>query len=150
METETRSTSNKLECRWLPPAKAYDLAAYGHVSMRRMFNGMNTISYEQYKERLNNGHLEVLLFSNGAAFLVTWGESNRKKLCQIMTLTGVFDDTADDVLDAFEKAVYERGGRVILSFGRRGYAPIMKRHDYTIDPCILMRKELQDDTGTKN
>lgn len=115
-----------------------------------MFHGMNTISYDQYKERLASGQLEVAIFSNGAAFLVTWGESNRKKMCQIMTLTGVFDETADAVLESFENAVYQRGGRVILSFGRKGYAPIMKRHNYTIDECILMRKELRNDTRTEN
>lgn len=137
--------ANELKYFWLPAQTAYEAACANYPVILDMHRGANTLSYAQLAAKLRTGEFEIIAFdthtSPAVAFLVTWGESNGQKLCQIVTITGAIVEHGV-VLDCFEAAVRQRGGKVILSVGRRAYKHIVERHGYTVDECILMRKEL--------
>jgi hypothetical protein len=135
-------TPHQLGYRWLWPEEAAQVNPALH---RRLWRGCNTYTWEQYCRRVASGEYELLVLPLGTIFLVTWGESNGLKLCQILTICASNIDfrTADIDLPVFETAVRSRGGKVVLSAGRKGYTEIVKRHNWTVDSIILMRKELK-------
>lgn len=107
--------------------------------------GHGLLSREQFEGALVNGELEVLLLPHGCAALVGWGECEDGKTLNIMTTIGR-EEHADIGLMAIEYAGMQRGAKVVISVGRRGWKPLAQRHQYEVTECILMRKKLNADT----
>lgn len=127
VEVSTRpSAANKLKA-------AVEALRLGHAVLSR----------EQFIKELESGAFEVWALPAGAYALITWGETEHGKTCNILTVTGESEAAAESGLLAIERMTREAGGRVVVSVGRPGWAPLMKKHGYAITPKILMVKVLE-------
>lgn len=107
--------------------------------------GHGILSQEQFEGALVNGELEVLLLPHGCAALIGWGECEEGRTLNIMTTVGA-EQHSDVGLMAIEYAAMQRGAKVVISVGRRGWKQLALRHGYQVQECILMRKRLNADT----
>jgi hypothetical protein len=105
--------------------------------------GHAVLNREQFLAELESGSFEVWALPAGAYALITWGETEHGKTCNILTVTGDSEAAAESGLLAIERMTREAGGRVVVSVGRPGWAPLMRKHGYTVIPKILMSKVLE-------
>jgi hypothetical protein len=113
--------------------------------MEALRRGHGLLSIEQYEAALVNGELEVLLLPHGCAALIGFGECEDGRTLNIMTTVGR-EEHADIGLMAIEHAAMQRGAKVVISVGRRGWKGLAQRHQYSVQDCILMRKKLNADS----
>lgn len=97
----------------------------------------------QFIRELSTGSFEVWTLPAGAYALIAFGTTEHGLTCNILTVTGESETAAESGLLAIEKMARKRGARVVMSVGRPGWAPLMRKHGYTIIPKILMSKVLE-------
>lgn len=131
--------------RWLTNSEAFLAARRSAIEMEAMRVGHGLLDRTQFEDALVNGELEVLLLPYGCAALVGWGECEDGKTLNIMTTVGR-EEHADVGLMAIEYAAAQRGAKVVISVGRRGWKGLAQRHGYQVQECILMRKKLDGNT----
>jgi hypothetical protein len=137
------NASNKLAWRWLTNSEAFLAARRSAIEMEAMRVGHGLLT--QFEGALVNGELEVLLLPHGCAALIGWGECEDGKTLNIMTTVGR-EEHSDIGLMAIEYAGAQRGAKVVISVGRKGWKGLAQRHGYQVQDCILMRKKLDANT----
>lgn len=132
----------QIDYSWVNASAAAKLARSGHPITEHLRKGHGIYAQEEFAKELAVENLELIYFPNSHIFLVGWGQAVEGKQAIIWTVGGDNLETCDYSLLCFESAVAARGGKVILSIGRKGFTEIVKRSGYTVDPLILMRKVL--------
>lgn len=107
--------------------------------------GHGLLSREQFLKMLMDGTFEIWRLPLNGYALISWGESEHGKTCNIMTSHGDAGnpEAVDAAIKAIERIARERGARVVLSVGRVGYASAAKANGYKVERCILMKKVLE-------
>lgn len=141
MDEQTQRSSHKLAWRWLTNVEALLAVRHGAFEMEALRAGHALLSREQFQEALIGTELEVLALPNNCAALIAWGECADGRVLNILTTVGS-ERHADLALMCIEAAAKERGAKVVMSVGRRGWSALAKRHSYIVNDCILMRKNL--------
>ncbi len=109
--------------------------------------GHGLLSKEQFVRLLMDRTFEIWRLPYGAYALISWGECEHGKTCNIMTTCGDATNAehVDAGMKAIEKIARDRGARMVISVGRPGYKAVALNNGYTVQPCILMKKVLTDD-----
>lgn len=106
--------------------------------------GHGLLSREQFLQMLMDGTFEIWRLPHNCYALISWGESEHGKTCNIMTGCGVITpESVDAGIKAIDRIARERGARVVISVGRPGYAKAAKANGYHVERCIIMRKVLE-------
>lgn len=139
MEQEQGQTSDKLRYCWLDPDKLQLVSATKLLDA--LVRGYGCLTPKQFAEALQTGDLRVIFFSNNCAALVSLGHAADGKVMNIQTVAGDID-SCSDAIPILEQAARDIGANVITSVGYAGWARVMRKHGYIIQPRLFMRKVL--------
>lgn len=122
-------------------AKTHELKAV--VEPLRIGHGL--LSREQFLHMLMDGTFEIWRLPHNSYALISWGECEHGKTCNIMTTHATIENTQtiEDGMAAIERIARERGARVVITVGRPGYKRVALNRGYTVTPCVLMKKVLE-------
>jgi hypothetical protein len=101
------------------------------------------LSREQFITAIGSGELEVWSLPHGAHALVTWGTTEHGETCHILTVTGDAHAAGEPGLQAIERMVRKRGGRMIITVARPAWKKLFERYGYSTQPKILVKKVLE-------
>lgn len=127
---------------WVEPEVAAAAARAKDATAEALLTGHGLLDREEFVRLLSTGEIEIIIFRNQCAALVTWGQSAEGKLLNILTSSGEINACAV-ALDYLEQAAKDSGAKVIASVGHPGWARIMKQKGYDLKPRLFMRKVLQ-------
>lgn len=101
------------------------------------------LSRDQFIAAIGSGELEVWSLPHGAHALVTWGTTEHGETCHILTVCGDANAAGEPGLQAIERMVRQRGGRMIITVARPAWRRLFEQYGYSVQPKILVKKVLE-------
>jgi len=127
---------------WVPAATAVSLAESGDATLEILRKGHGFLSMQQFVPLLRESVFRIIVFKNRATALVEFVDYEDGKLLNILTVHGDLK-RCDVAMEYLEQAAKEAGANMVVSIGHTGWARIMKRRGYTLEPRLYMKKVLQ-------
>jgi hypothetical protein len=127
--------------RWLDREAAAAFAAARDVTTEALRKGQGLLQLDEFVRHLTSGEIEIILFENRCAALVSLGKSLEGNLLNILTVSGKLKD-CERAIELLEAAAREIGVESIVSVGHRGWSKVMRRQGYRVEERLYMHKRL--------
>lgn len=127
---------------WVDAATAVSLANSGDATLEILRKGHSFLNMQQFAALLGTGNFRIIVFKNRATALVELVDYENGILLNILTVHGDLR-RCDVAMQYLEEAAKEAGANMVVSVGHTGWARIMKRRGYTLEPKLYMKKVLQ-------
>lgn len=127
---------------WLDSETAARFAAAKDETTEALRKGQGLLQLDEFVRHLSTSEIEIIIFQNKCAALVSLGQSVEGNLLNILTVCGTIKD-CERAIDLLEQAAKEAGATSIVSVGHRGWAKLMRRKGYRVEERLFMHKRLQ-------
>lgn len=126
---------------WLESETAAKFAAAKDEALEALRKGQGLLRLDEFVRHLSTGEIEVIMFENKCAALVSLGKSLEGNLLNILTVSGKLKD-CERAIELLESAAKEIGVNSIVSVGHKGWSKVMRRQGYNVEERLYMHKRL--------
>lgn len=130
------------EWLWVDASTAAALALKQDVTLEILRKGYGYLGPEQFAQQLGANDLRIIIFKNKSVALTQIVSYADGLVMNILTVKGDMRH-CEEAIKYLELAAKEVGANLIVSVGHAGWARVMKRQGYEIEPRLLMRKVLK-------